>query len=515
MLTRKLTATLSAAALMTSGCTVTSDAKAQDAGDGAGRPNIIYFLVDDLSADLLPYMDTVKGLADGGATFQNFFVSNALCCPSRASMFTGEHPHTTGVKMNNGPEGGFEAFKRHEERTYATALEKNYRTGYMGKYLNGYPMKAGYHVPPGWDEWHVGNNGGYSEYDYKLSRYIEGKHRGIGNGRGRYLVDVLGERAANFLKRAREDDKPSFFLQVAPFSPHSGITGDEGSRFPAANRDRLGGEFPNGDCGGTDCAQIEASEKLQSFDVKTENRPEWMRGAALTDAEKEKLTRDFRDRIRMVQVVDDMVEHVLKSMTEAERNNTYILFGSDNGFHVGQHRLLHGKTTALDHDARVPLLVRRPGASGGTTEVPEIAQNVDLYATFADIANGSEPGPTSRDGRSLLPLIHGQHPADWRNAALIENWAPVKRAPGIDPDAVNKSGNAQPPTYRALRTVDDLLVDYDAYEPFEYYDLQNDAAQEHNEPAHPRVDELQQPLRDLAQCGLPGYPSCWEAAHVQ
>ena len=81
----------------------------------ASRPNIIFFLVDDLSSDLLKYMDNTRSLADNGTRFANYFVSNSLCCPSRASMFTGEHPHNTGVLTNEGADnGGYPAFERHE-----------------------------------------------------------------------------------------------------------------------------------------------------------------------------------------------------------------------------------------------------------------------------------------------------------------------------------------------------------------------------------------------------------------
>ncbi|MFI7636139.1 sulfatase-like hydrolase/transferase [Nonomuraea sp. NPDC049400] len=106
------------------------------------QPNIIIiiiiFLVDDMSADLLAYMDTVRGLADDGTMFSNYYVSNSLCCPSRASMFTGQFPHNTGVATNkNSDRGGYKAFAPHESRTYAVALEQaGYRTGYLGKYIN-------------------------------------------------------------------------------------------------------------------------------------------------------------------------------------------------------------------------------------------------------------------------------------------------------------------------------------------------------------------------------------------
>ncbi|SEG80110.1 Sulfatase [Nonomuraea solani] len=162
------------------------------------RPNIIFFLVDDMSADLLPYMDTVSALATDGTRFTDYYVSNSLCCPSRASMFTGQFPHNTGVATNKGSDGGgYQAFQKHEGRTYAVPLDQaGYRTGYLGKYINEYPVATDYHVPAGWDEWHVAAGGGYNEFKYQLTRYIrEQGQKPIDPGGGKYLVDELGQRA--------------------------------------------------------------------------------------------------------------------------------------------------------------------------------------------------------------------------------------------------------------------------------------------------------------------------------
>src|SRR5690242_9366159 len=106
-----------------------------------GRPNIVFVLTDDLSSNLVRYMPHVLAMERHGLTFTNYFVSDSLCCPSRASIFTGDFPHTTQVYGNFGTRGGFHAFhRRGEERhTFAVALSRaGYRTAMMGKYLNGY-----------------------------------------------------------------------------------------------------------------------------------------------------------------------------------------------------------------------------------------------------------------------------------------------------------------------------------------------------------------------------------------
>nr|SBO90949.1 Choline-sulfatase [Nonomuraea gerenzanensis] len=507
---------------------VASQAGAGTAGKPK-RPNIIFFLVDDLSADLLPYMDTVSGLARNGTTFSDYYVSNSLCCPSRASMFTGQFPHNTGVATNKGSDGGgYAAFEKHEGRTYAVALDQaGYRTGYLGKYINEYPVSADYHVPVGWDEWHVAAGGGYSEFKYQLTRYIKeetAQEKPLDPSGGKYLTDELGQRAVDFIDRSRRHAPGEpFFLQVSPFSPHSRIgaeAGDKEPRFPPARRDRPknqfpAGEFPHGDCGGPDCTTLDVAE-LPAFNEDTADKPAWVRREPIGAQAVKELRKDFRDRIRMVQSVDDMVERVLAALSPEERRATYVVFTSDNGFHLGQHRLLRGKSTAYDHDVRVPLLVQRPtvGRPGDFT-VEAIAQNVDLFATFLDMAGVRGE---VRDGRSLLRLIHGHQVKDWREVALIEHVRPDPNAPGEpDPDAeeVRAPANPGPPSYVGVRTAGELYVEYEGDPRPEYYDTVADPHQESNDPDHPRTGELAGVLDRLAGCGQAGAMDCWSAAQLR
>jgi arylsulfatase A-like enzyme len=475
-------------------------------------------------------MDTVRSLAHDGTTFSDYYVPDSLCCPSRAAMFTGQFPHNNGVRTNQGYDhGGYRAFERHEARTYAASLHQaGYRTGYLGKYINEYPAGDGYRVPAGWDEWHVSAAGGYNEYKYRLTRYIKEKAGGarpIDRSDGTYLVDELGQRAVGFIERSRKyaPGEP-FFLQVSPFAPHNRVNvkpGDKEPRFAPAQRDRPkdrfpGGEFPHGDCGGTDCASIDVTT-LPSFNEDTTDKPSWVRRKPIGAKLVKKLQEDFRDRIRMVQSVDDMVARVMGALTEAEKRNTYIVFTSDNGFHLGQHRLVRGKSTAYDQDVRVPLLVKRPAtARRGDLVTGAIAQNVDLFATFLDLAGVGAPERDSRDGRSLLPLIQGQQVADWRKAALIEHVRPNPKTPGQpDPDAdALKKGNSRAPTYSAVRTAGELYVEYEGDPKPEYYNTVTDPRQESNDPGNARTTALSKALDRLKGCGRPGAVDCWTAARL-
>src|SRR4051812_14572973 len=143
------------------------------------KPNIVFVLTDDLAWNLVQYMPHVAAMRKAGVTFSRYFVTDSLCCPSRASLLSGRFPHSTGVFTNSGPDGGFHVFhERGEEHdTVATDLQgAGYRTALMGKYLNGYSVAGGPDqppfTPPGWNEWDVAGDAAgnaYSEFNYDLN----------------------------------------------------------------------------------------------------------------------------------------------------------------------------------------------------------------------------------------------------------------------------------------------------------------------------------------------------------
>ena len=150
-------------------------------------------------------------------------------------------------------------------------------------------------------------------------------------------------------------------------------------------------------------------------------------------------------------------------------HNTYIVFSSDNGYHMGERRLHQGKQTAFDHDLRVPLVIAGPGVRAGAT-VSQLAANVDLRPTFEELA-GALTGPAV-EGRSLVPLLRGTAAPGWRDAVLVEHRG--SNTVGGDPDAQG-SKQGKPPTYSALRLQDALYVEYARPDqPAEYYDLAAD-----------------------------------------
>jgi len=203
-------------------------------GQAADRPNIVFVLTDDLSRNLVRFMPHVLAMERAGITFEDYFVSDSLCCPSRASIFTGIFPHDTGVFSNFGPGGGFRAFYRHgdEKRTFPLALQSaGYRTALMGKFLNGYLERSGHghlsdgevsdvparYVPPGFSDWDVAG-WGYPEFNYSLNE--NGVLHRYGDQPADYLTDVIARDGVQFINQAARDKVP-FFLELASFAPHT------------------------------------------------------------------------------------------------------------------------------------------------------------------------------------------------------------------------------------------------------------------------------------------------------
>jgi N-acetylglucosamine-6-sulfatase len=454
------------------------------------HPNIVFVLTDDLTTDLLRYMPTVRAMQRAGLTFKDYFVSDSLCCPSRSSIFTGNFPHNTHVFGNAGPEGGFNQFyaRGEEYDTFAVALQHaGYRTAMMGKFLNGYLEPSAHvaptYIPPGWNQWDVAGEG-YHEFNYYLNE--NRTLHWFGDQPKDYLTDVLARRGADFINRVAGSGHP-FFLELATFSPHSPFV-------PAPRDVSL---FPD--------VRV---PRGPNFDVLPTNAPTWLAGHPLLSATQiERLNHVFRLRVQDVQSIDDMVRKIESTLAiDGLSRDTYIVFSSDNGLHMGQYRLTTGKLTAFDTDIRVPLIVVGPGVAAGA-QTDAMAENVDLAKTFARIGGTT----MSDDGHSLVPLFGGRTPVGWRNAILVEHHGPDLHH--SDPDYQRwPAGN--PTTYEAMRTHDFLYVEYRNGER-EFYNLRTDPYELHNiaDELNPiQSAALHADLQKLEQCrGL----ECWTAMHVR
>lgn len=484
-------AALTVAAALLSACSASvtgqvTPAPAPPLPAGASRPNIVFILTDDLSRNLLPYLPHVQALQRAGTSLSNYYVVDSLCCPSRAAIFTGQYPHDDGVFTNTGPQGGYGGFRNNNDqsRTFAIALHRaGYRTGFMGKYLNGYfPYDP---EGPGWDVWD-GTGRAYREYNYALNE--NGEIHVYGHRPKDYFTTVMARKATSFIRAAGSSGRP-FALEVATFAPHA----------PSVPAPSDVGTFRG-----------LRAPRNQAYDRSPVDAPRWLASIPpLTPRDNANINYQFRRRVQSVQAVDRMVGRVERTLrAEGLAQNTYLVFSSDNGYHMGEYRLRPGKQTAFDTDVRVPLIVSGPGVPAGAT-VPQLASNIDLAPTFEQLAHAQIP--PSVDGVSLVPLWHGAPPSSWQNAVLVEH---VGKGFGLrDPDRQGRS-SGDPPTYEAVRTADALYVRY-ATGASEYYDTTSDPLELDNQastaPAG-TLDPLRRTLVALEHCH--GTSACQAASRA-
>ena len=397
------------------------------------RPNIVLILSDDQTFDsfphdpsVMPYLQgAVQDPAEHWTTFTNAFLSTPLCCPSRATILTGEYSHHTGVQTNYGG-SHFD-----ESSTIATWLhDSGYLTGLIGKYLNGYPFGHSPYVPVGWDRWLAKMQGGQESlyYDYVFSD--QGFPVAHGDSPQDYSTDVETAAATDFIRTAPAD-RP-FFLEVTPSAPHRPWT-------PAPQ-----------DAGSY--AQMPVFEKPSFGEADVSDKPAWVRALPPYSTDQLDALREVRRRsFEAVRGVDRMVAGVIQALRDkGVLDNTVVFFLTDNGLSLGEHRWV-GKTCAYDECIRTPFAVRDPWVPAHTDA--SLISNVDLAPTIAELAAVRPDSPV--DGKSLLPLLDPtrQRVTPWRTGVFLE-YVGDERIPG----------------WAGIRTADFLYVEYVTGER-ELYDL--------------------------------------------
>ncbi|CAL4098117.1 unnamed protein product, partial [Meganyctiphanes norvegica] len=353
-------------------------------------PNFVLILTDDQDI-VLGGIDKMKNLQyliqKEGATFSNSFVVSPLCCPSRSSILTGRYVHNHGAINNsyNGDCSGRRWQLGPERKTFATHLKKNgYSTFFAGKYLNQYGTRnaGGFeHVPPGWDWW-VGLVGNSRYYNYTLS--VNGTEEIHGdNPQKDYLTNVIRKRALEFLD-ASSLHIPFFMMLSTPAS-HAPFTPE--SKYASNFTDLKVPRNPN-------------------FNIKAGPDKHWLMRHGiqpLPDETIDKVDEVYRKRLRTLLTVDDMIKDVIENLSnKGILSNTYVIFTSDNGYHMGQFSLPLDKREPYETDIRVPLLVKGPFVTAGHV-IEYSALNIDLAPTILELAGMSIP--KYMDGNSLKHLL--------------------------------------------------------------------------------------------------------------
>jgi N-acetylglucosamine-6-sulfatase len=325
------------------------------------RPNILFILTDDQRYDSLAQVPALNAMPNW-FRFTNSFVNEPLCCPSRATFLSGQYSHHTGVQK---------LFDIFDDRTSSATMlhAAGYRTGFLGKYMFGYPTKTG-PVPRGWDNFEA-YRGPSNYYQYDVLRNGTLVH--YGSSPADYSTDVWTNRASDFIRRA--DPAQPFFLEVAYNAPHTNIV-------PAPRHVNS-------------CAS-QAFPVPQSFNWHDPlSQPLWLAAMPPQDVS---LNHFWRQRTcETLKAVDEGVVSLLDLLRSIGRlSNTYVVFTSDNGFAFGEHSLI-GKGDLFEESIRVPLMVRGPGIVAGTTG--RLTSNIDLVPSLLALAKTTPP-PNFVDGVS-------------------------------------------------------------------------------------------------------------------
>jgi N-acetylglucosamine-6-sulfatase len=453
--------------LLLTSCLTSNDKKTEK------QPNFLFVLVDDQAYDALgisgryPFLKTpnMDRLANEGANFENFFVTQSICSPSRASFLTGTYPHIHGVNQNNPNVDP----KWDEFAPYTSYLqEAGYQTAHVGK-IHMAHKRGKEHIRPGFDYWFsfIGQ-GKY--FDPQVNdNGIEYQEKG-------YMTDILTDKAIAWLKEKRDPNKP-FSLNLwhkAVHEPH----------LPALRHKDLykGEELPK--------------PPFNTHKETFKGKPEWLRKktfefdwknnlpipAELPEKEWPIQYEKNMQILRCLAAVDESLGRVLTILEEmGELDNTVIIYSSDNGYFMGEHTFWD-KRIAYENSMRIPMLIRYPKLIKHNTKVVEQCLNIDLAPTILSLA-GVEI-PKYMQGESMVSLLKGEKKDNWRKAIMFEYYVD-DYYPYAGPDQI------------AIRTDRYKLIDaFLENDIDELYDLKADPGEMNNLINNPDYDKIEAELRE-------------------
>lgn len=439
------------------------------------RPNILFIMTDDHAAQAIscygsvvnqtPNMDRI---AKEGMRFEHCFAVNSICSPSRATILTGKYSHLNGVPVFNRFDGS--------QPTVAKYLQAaGYYTGMFGKWHLGSD-------PTGFDRWMVVPGQGV----YFNPAFLTPTGQVVIKG---YASDVITDLALDFLK-SRPTDKP-FFLMYHHKAPHRPwepdakhkamfagrvipepptLRDDYATRTDALreNKQRVFDDLTRRDLKLVPPANLKGTNRahwLQTkpteVEIEVNGEKKTLTGEALN---KWKYQRYMQDYLACVQSVDDNIGRVLDWLdAHGLRENTVVIYTSDQGFFLGEHGL-YDKRFMYEPSLKMPFLVRWPGVTKPGSVQNDIVINTDFAPTFMDIAGLKTP--PDMQGRSLVPLLKGGHPWTWRDSMYYRYYH--------DP------GDHNTRAHYGVRTRTHKLIYYWKKDQWELFDLVNDPNELHN-----------------------------------
>lgn len=453
------------------------------------RPNILFIFTDDHAFQAIsayggrlekiaptPHIDR---LAHEGMRFDKCYVTNSICAPSRASILTGKHSHLNGVLDNRMSFDG-------TQQTFPKLMQK---AGYFTAMIGKWHLKTD---PTGFDYWEIlPGQGNYYNPDFKTT---DGSHRETG-----YVTDIVTDKAIDWMQQKTGSEQP-FMMMLQHKAPHRPwLPGPEqldyledveipepenlfdtyDNRGTAAKKQDMsiektmrmetdlkvdfgmGGErhakylyerFTEKQRSAWDSFYGPRNKKLKKSNLKGPDLLRW------------KYQNYLKDYLRCIKSVDDNVGRVLNFLDESGlTDNTVVIYSSDQGFYLGEHGWFD-KRFMYEESYRTPLLVRWPGVIKAGSENVDLVSNLDFAQTFLQIAGGEQP--VDMQGSSLLPLLKGRKPADWRQSLYYHYY----EFPAVH--SVRRHEGVASPRYK-------LMHFYDLDE-WELYDLDKDPSEMNN-----------------------------------
>lgn len=445
------------------------------------RPNILWIFTDDhayqaigayggrlQSMNLTPNLDNI---AEQGMRFDRCYVGNSICAPARATLLTGKHSHKNG-KLDN-----YDGFD-HGQQQFQKLLQANgYQTAMIGKiHLHGKMQ--------GFDDWEV--LPGQGRYHNPIFITEEGKTTYEGHS-----TDIVTDRALNWLKNNRDTNKP-FMAMVHFKAPHRNW--GPADRFKEKFRSLT---FPEpetlhdhyeGRGASASGQQMTILHHMHGGDLKFNELPEREQAIknAKSDAERTSLKYQMymQDYMACIAGVDENVGRLLAYLKESGLDeNTIVMYSSDQGFYLGEHGW-YDKRFMYEESFRTPLLAKWQGVIPPGSVNMDLVQNIDFAETFLDLADTEIP--SDMQGKSLVPLLKGQTPDDWRDALYYHYYEypgehRVRRHEGVVTDR-----------YKLIRFYGYDVPDGEA---FELYDLERDPQEMQSAYTNPEYADIIKQLK--------------------
>lgn len=485
----------------------------------AKRPNIVFIFTDDHAphaigayGGLLQQINptpNIDRLADQGMVFLNSFCTNSICGPSRAVIQTGKHSHLNGFMHNGNRFDG-------SQQTFPKLLQQaGYQTAMIGKWHLGTD-------PQGFDHWAVlPGQGDYYNPDFKTP---QGKKQVEG-----YCTEIVTDMAIDWLKQASDGDKP-FMLMCQHKAPHrcwmpplehltlyddidipepptlfdNWKDNASPARWQEMEIDRhmhlvydlfvspepgWNPNVPKTDRSGFKNLQKMTPQQRAAWDAAYEPKNTAFRLANLQgkDLIRWKYQRYMKNYLRCVRGVDDSVGRLLSYLDESKlADNTVVIYCSDQGFYLGDHGW-YDKRWMYEESLKMPLIVRWPGQTEANSVSKALVQNLDYAETFLDIAGADIPA--DMQGRSLVPILKGQQPSDWRQSIYYHYF----EYPSVH--MVARHNGVRTDRYKLLR--------FYQFDEWEFYDLEKDPDELVNQYGNPeyakQIAQLKAELEHLQE----------------